>query len=35
MPNHAADYFKKRDQKAIPFLKKLLPTVNFKQLTGD
>jgi hypothetical protein len=34
LPYHAIDYFKQRDPKALPYLKKLLPGVRFKQLVG-
>jgi hypothetical protein len=34
LPNHAIDYFKKRDPKALPYLQKMLPTVKFNQLTN-
>lgn len=33
LPNHAMAYFQSRDPKALPYLKKLLPNVQFKQLT--
>jgi hypothetical protein len=33
LPKRAVDYFRKHDPKALPFLQKLLPAVQFKQLT--
>jgi len=33
LPKHAIDYFRKRDPKALPFLQKLLPSVQFEQLS--
>lgn len=35
LPHKAAKYFESRDPKAIPFLQKLLPQVQFKHMIGD
>lgn len=34
LPKRAIEYFTTRDPKALPYLKKLLPPVKFKQLTN-
>jgi hypothetical protein len=33
MPKRAIEYFEEKDPKAIPYLQKLLPMIQFKQLT--
>jgi len=35
LPNHAVEYFGKKDSTALPYLTKLLPTVHFKQLVEN
>jgi hypothetical protein len=35
LPKRAIEYFEKRDPKALPHLRKLIPTVTFKHLTEE